>query len=106
MRRMAVGKGVVPLAVALLAIALWTALGSLMLAPAQRADFLNLYTGASLALSGHFGDLYDYSIQSAVSRAQVPDVTLVFPFVRPPFYALALSPLALLPFRDAFAVWI
>jgi hypothetical protein len=97
---------VVPIAVAFLAIALWTVVGSLLVPGAQRTDFLNLYTGASLALHGNFRHLYDYQVQSEVSRSLMPDVTAVFPFVRPPFYALAISPIALLPFRDAFAAWL
>jgi len=99
-------QAIVPVGVAVLAVVLWTAFGSAMLPLAQRTDFLNLYTGASLALHGHFRQLYDYSLQSAVSRSLMPDVISIFPFVRPPFYALALSPLALLPFKQAFAVWI
>ena len=95
-----------PVAVAILAVALWTTFGSAMLPGARRTDFLNLYTGASLALHGQFRQMYDYSVQSAVSRSFMPDVTAVFPFVRPPFYALMLSPLALLPFDNAFVVWI
>lgn len=97
---------VVPIAVAILAVALWTALGSLLLPGALHTDFLNLYTGASLALHENFRQLYDYSVQSEVSRSLMPDVTAVFPFVRPPFYALAISPIALLPFHDAFAAWL
>ncbi len=89
-----------------MAAAFWVVMGSLLLAGARRADFLNLYTGASLAHSGQYSRLYDYSAQSAVSRRLEPDVTLVFPFVRPPFYALALSPLALLPYDHAFRIWI
>lgn len=103
----ALGKRIiVPIAVAILAVALWTTFGSAMLPMAQRTDFLNLYVGANLALHGHFRDLYDFSVQSVVSRGLVPDLASVFPFVRPPFYAVALAPIALLPFHQAFVVWI
>ncbi len=99
-------RAIVPVSVAVLAVVLWITFGSALAPLAQRTDFLNLYTGANLALHGQFRDLYDYRVQSDVSRSFVPNVAPVFPFVRPPFYALALAPLALLPFKPAFAVWI
>ncbi len=89
-----------------MAAVFWTIMGSQLVPGAKRADFLNLYTGASLAHSGQYARLHDYSAQSVVSRRLEPDVTVVFPFVRPPFYALALSPLAMLPYDQAFRVWI
>lgn len=106
LRKALTRPAVLPIAVAILALALWIAFGSLLLPGALRTDFLNLYTGATLALHGNFRQLYDYSAQSEISRSIVPGLTAVFPFVRPPFYALAISPLALLPFRDAFAAWL
>ncbi|MEO7142590.1 MAG: glycosyltransferase family 87 protein [Bryobacteraceae bacterium] len=85
---------------------LWIALGTLILPAARSHDFLNLYTGASLALDGQFADLHDPAAQLERERRYVPGLEAVVPFVRPAFYALMLAPMALLPFPVAFVVWI
>jgi hypothetical protein len=85
---------------------LWTALGSVIAPSARRHDFLNLYTGASLALEGNFAHMHSPAVQLERERRFVPGLDALVPFVRPPFYALILAPLALLPFGPAFWVWI
>ena len=85
---------------------LWIALGSQIAPSARRHDFLNLYTGASLALDGNFAHLHSPEVQLERERRFVPGLDALVPFVRPPFYALILAPLALLPFGAAFWVWI
>jgi hypothetical protein len=72
----------------------------------MRTDFLNLYTGASLARDGQFGNLHDPSIQLARERELVQSVDRLIPFVRPHAYALLLSPMSLLPLQSAFVLWI
>ncbi|MDP9114184.1 MAG: DUF2029 domain-containing protein [Acidobacteriota bacterium] len=84
----------------------WIMLGSRTLAGARAHDFLNLYTGASLALTGHFAALHDPAVQFARERQIAPHLAALVPFVRPGFYAALLAPLALLPYTAAFAVWI
>jgi hypothetical protein len=42
---------------------LWIALGSLIAPDARKHDFLNLYTGASLALDGNFAHLHSPEVQ-------------------------------------------
>lgn len=86
--------------------AMWIALGSLILPAARSHDFLNLYTGASLAREGHFADLHDPEVQLARERRIFPQLSALVPFVRPAFYAAFLMPLALLPYGTAFVVWI
>jgi hypothetical protein len=86
--------------------AMWVALGSQTLAGARSHDFLNLYTGASLAHEGHFADLHDPDVQLARERRIFPQLRALVPFVRPAFYAAFLIPLALLPYGTAFVVWI
>ncbi|HEX5228480.1 MAG TPA: glycosyltransferase family 87 protein [Bryobacteraceae bacterium] len=86
--------------------AMWIALGSLILPAARSHDFLNLYTGASLAREGHFADLHDPEVQLARERRIFPQLPSLVPFVRPAFYAAVLMPLALLPYGTAFVVWI
>src|ERR1700733_14353316 len=85
---------------------LWTALGSLIVPGARHHDFLNLYTGASLALDGNFAHMHSPQVQLERERQFVPALPVLVPFVRPPFYALLLAPLALLPFGIAFWIWV
>jgi hypothetical protein len=73
---------------------------------ALQHDFLNIYTGASLALEGRFGVLHDPAVQLEYERRLAGDIRVVVPFVRPAAYAAALAPLALIPFRAAFVVWV
>ncbi|HTC34011.1 MAG TPA: glycosyltransferase family 87 protein [Bryobacteraceae bacterium] len=85
---------------------LWISLGSRIAPGARNHDFLNLYTGASLALEGNFAHMHSPEVQLDRERRFVPGLDALVPFVRPPFYALILAPLALLPFGVAFWVWI
>jgi hypothetical protein len=84
----------------------WISMGSLITPGAQKHDFLNLYTGASLALDGKFASMHDVDVQLQREREFVPSTDALVPFVRPSFYALLLAPLALIPFAKAFWVWI
>lgn len=90
----------------LVAVGVWTALGSLVLESARRHDFLNLYTGARLALDGRFAEMHLPEVQLELERRFVPDVKPLVPFVRPHFYALFLAPMALLDFGTAFQAWL
>jgi len=84
----------------------WIAAGSLAVPMARQHDFLNIYTGASLANEGRWGELHDVGVQLARERRLAPSTEVLVPFVRPHFYALFLSPLALFPFNTAFVAWI
>jgi len=86
--------------------AMWAMLSAALLPQARVHDFLNLYTGATLAHEGNFAGLHDPQAQLAVERRLVPQVATLVPFVRPRFYALLLSPMALLPYKIAFPLWI
>jgi hypothetical protein len=88
------------------AVCAWIMLGSLVAGIALKHDFLNLYTGASLALEGRFGVLHDPAVQLARETEIAGETPWLVPFVRPAVYALALAPLALLPYRAAFMVWL
>jgi hypothetical protein len=50
--------------------------------------------------------MHSPQVQLERERRFVPGLDALVPFVRPPFYALILAPLALLPFGAAFWVWI
>ena len=71
--------------------AMWIALGSLILPAARSHDFLNIYTGASLAHEGQFADLHDPEVQLARERRIFPQLNALVPFVRPAFYAAFLN---------------
>jgi hypothetical protein len=84
----------------------WIMFGSLLLDAARSHDFLNIYTGASLAREGHFPDLHDVDVQLEREHRIFPGLPTLVPFVRPAFYAAILAPLSLLPYNTAFIVWI
>ncbi len=78
-----------------------------MVVPAARQhDFLNLYAGASLARDGIFAGMHVPEVQLLREQDYVPELPELVPFVRPPFYALFLIPLAWLPFGAAFWAWV
>jgi hypothetical protein len=86
--------------------AFWTLLGSILVPGARLHDFLNLYTGASLARDGVFAGMHVPEVQLLREREYVPQLKELVPFVRPPFYGLLLAPLAWLPFGAAFWAWL
>ena len=85
---------------------LWMLFGMVMLPGAKGHDFLNLYTGASLAREGRFAELHNSAVQLEREQVYYPKRTFLVPFVRPVFYAVFLSPLASLSFDHAFVVWV
>lgn len=87
-------------------VAIWVAFGSTLVESAKDRDFLNLYVGATLAQEGRFSELHDQAAQLAVQQRHTPEATQLWPFVRPPFYALLLSWLRLFAFDTAFGVWL
>ncbi len=84
----------------------WIVLGSLVVPSARQHDFLNLYTGATLARDGIFGGMHVPEVQLLREQEYAPKIDELVPFVRPPFYAILLIPLAWLPFGAAFWAWI
>jgi hypothetical protein len=84
----------------------WIMLGSLSVGNARRHDYLNLYTGAFMALHGRFAELHQPQAQLELERKIVPSTGSLVPFVRPAFYALLLAPMALLPYETAIWFWI
>ena len=86
--------------------AFWTLLGSILVPGARLHDFLNLYAGASLARDGVFAGMHVPEVQLQREQEYAPRLPELVPFVRPPFYALLLTPLAWLPFGTAFWAWL
>ena len=58
-----------------------------------------------MALEGRLHDLHDPAVQLEYERRLVPDLPQLVPFVRPVFYAVALAPMAAMPYRVAFVTW-
>jgi hypothetical protein len=99
----------VPISTILIVIGMtvvWVMFGSLLLDAARSHDFLNIYTGSSLAREGHFADLHNVDVQLEREHRIFPGLPTLVPFVRPSFYAAILAPLSLLPYNTAFVVWI
>lgn len=74
----------------------------------QRTDFIAYYSGGKLVLTGHGAALYDFSRLAATERHVVyPDRLRygVLPYVYPPYLALALAPIAALPYSAAYLLW-
>lgn len=68
-----------------------------------QCDFLQFYAGATLHSSP---DLFEPEAHYAIHRRETGDfLPSVAAFVRPPYYAFFLGPLALLPFRTAYWLW-
>jgi Glycosyltransferase family 87 len=103
------GRHAVPLYAVLAVLAFcafWTLLGSILVPGARWNDFLNLYTGASLAREGVFAGMHVPAVQLQREQDYAPQIRELIPFVRPSFYALLLAPLAWMPFGPAFWVWL
>lgn len=92
-----------PWVVAVLAVAFFATVCSPILPYARRHDFLSFYAGAGLIANGR---LYDLAEQSARERTLVPGLIYIAPYIRPPFYAAVLAPMARLPLAVAFALWV
>jgi len=70
-------------------------------------DFLAFYTGWTLALRDP-AQLYKLHLQGALQGEWLhnPAFDGVYAFINPPAYALLFAPLALLPYRLAYLVWV
>lgn len=70
------------------------------------ADFITFYAASELALQGRLAEAYDPQRILAAERAAVPANTGTFPWLYPPTFALAVLPLALLPYVLALVVFL
>ena len=70
----------------------WIGTGSLIVEGARVRDFLNLYTGSSLARDGDFSQLFDRETQLRRERELVPATEELYPLSvlisMPPFWRL------------------
>lgn len=72
------------------------------------ADFLAYYTGGTLILHGHGGSLYNFAaVGHAEAHISYPLKMpgRVSPFIYPPWFAVVMTPFALLPYAAAYVIW-
>jgi len=93
-------------ATALSLVCVWVVLMQEMLVRTRDADFLNLYTGFSLARDGQFAVLHDLTLQYARERMISPGTQEFSPFNRPHFYAALLSPVSWLAHKTVWPYWL
>ena len=90
----------VALGVILCSLVVWTAQSPNV----ERTDFALTYVGAHIVHSGEGSRLYDTALQVRLRDSLFQHASPLY-FEHPPFEALALAPLAALPFRTAYLIW-
>ncbi len=73
-----------------------------------RADFTMLYTGGLLVREGHGAQLYDLALQTRYQQQILSGKSFrdgLLPFNYPPYVALLIAPLTLMPLTVAYALW-
>lgn len=93
------------LSVAVLAV-FWISVGTFAVRQARQHDFLSFYTGATMASEGRWNQLYDVQAQRGIQDRLVPGLASLVPYIRPPVYALLVSPLAAIEFGTALKIWL
>lgn len=69
-------------------------------------DFLALWTGGKLAITGQVAALYQEATSRALQHDLIPGFLRVAPYYSPPVFLLALAPLALLPYASSAIVFL
>jgi hypothetical protein len=69
------------------------------------ADYAGFYSAATIANTAP-DRLYDFDLQNRIHHSVLPREQGLLPYFHPPFVALALRPLALLPYPWSFAAWL
>lgn len=78
-------------------------------ATTKGTDYFYYYCVSHLVAIGHGHDIYSLAVLGHVERALASPVRVphgVIPNVYPPFFALALTPLAALPYALGYCVWL
>lgn len=71
----------------------------------RHVDFLSYWAAGVLTIRGHPAAVYDIAAHRALEQSVLPQLGLI-PFPYPPAFLFAVTPLALLPMRWAFILWI
>lgn len=72
-------------------------------------DFMSYFCASRLILEGHGGQIYNLHVMARMQSALLYPFALrngVLPDLYPPYFALFLTPLAILPYNIAYVVWI
>ncbi|MEK7404723.1 MAG: glycosyltransferase family 87 protein [Acidobacteriota bacterium] len=94
------------LATAVIAVAFVVATGWPNLRRGRHLDFLSFYTGGLLVRQGRFDQLYAYPAHVEIESKLAPENAVFQPYIRPPFYALLVSPLTLVSLPTAHTCWV
>jgi Glycosyltransferase family 87 len=81
-------------------------LGGPLLIHYYNYDFLCYYIGGTLVREGNAANLYNPAVQMEVQKRVAPNTREPRPYVRPPWFALAMAPLTRLSLVWAYGVWI
>jgi alpha-1,2-mannosyltransferase len=102
------GYSLILLAICTLAFAGWIAISDGLIDPNGKligTDFSSFYAAGSLVLDGHAGDVYDMAAHYARERQIFGEATPYYGWLYPPIFLFAVTPLALMPYPLALAVW-
>jgi hypothetical protein len=106
LRRAAIGLG---LACLLTFVVIYAALISGGSAGPKQTDFVPYYAAGTLVVRGDTAHLYDRATLGRDERALVRPLHIpdgVMPWLYPTYFAVAIAPLALLPYSAAFLTWL
>jgi hypothetical protein len=95
------------MSLALLAVSFATAdRNQTVFGPPLGADYAGFYSAATLLNTNLSSRLYDFALQDAIYHTVLPDDPNHLPYLHPPFVAVALRPLARLPYAWSFGAWL
>jgi hypothetical protein len=94
------------LVIVILLISFWITVTASVYPFGMRTDFVGFYLGFRMAWDGHYRDMYDLGTQARYQSLILPEEKEPPVYPRPPFLAAAFAPLALLPLRTAFVIWV
>jgi hypothetical protein len=86
----------------------WIALSGGLIDPNGKpigTDFSSFYAAGSLALEGRAADVYNMAAHHAREQQLFGEATPYYGWLYPPLFLLVVTPLALLPYPLALAVW-
>lgn len=69
------------------------------------SDFIAFWSAARMVLEGNGLAAYDLDAMSSLQLEQYPGLVGTTAWVHPPFFLMLVTPLGLLPYTAAFAVW-
>ncbi len=102
------GYSLILLAICSLAVAGWIALSDGLIDRNGKpigTDFASFYAAGSLVLDGRAGDIYNMAAHYAREQQIFGAATPYYGWLYPPIFLLVATPLALMPYLLALAVW-